>query len=242
MNFSEIKKQLMQETKSKVSESVSPDLMIIQAMTMVDELTRILNSLAKRLREWHAYTLPNLEHNVEDNEAYCRLIATRSYEDLKNEFGDAMGNVLTPEDDAMQEEVAKVVTANFELKEKLTNYIEELMKKHMANVQFLAGTNIGARMLINAGSIKKLAMMPASTIQMLGAEKALFRHLKSGARPPKHGFIINHKLVANAGNDKGKVARILSDKISQCAKIDYFKGDFIADKFLEEIEKKIKNE
>ncbi len=239
MNFSELKKRLMKETRTKVANAVSPDIMIIQAMNSIDELTKTLNGLTKRLREWHAYALPQLEHSLGDNEAYCKLLATKSYEELKEEFGDSMGKILTEEDRKMQEEFAKTIYLNFQLKENLTNYIEELMKKHLRNVQYLAGTTIGARMLVNAGSIKKLAMMPASTIQMLGAEKALFRHLKSGAKPPKHGFIINHKLVAAAGKNKGKVSRILADKISQCAKIDYFKGEFIADKFLEDIQKRI---
>lgn len=230
----------MKETKIKVKEAVSFDLMIIQAMNTVDELTKVLNSLTKRLREWHAYSLPEMEFSMEDNEVYCKLISTKSYEELKEEFGkDTMGNILDEKDVAMQIETAKNITQLFKLKEDLLTYIENIMKINMPNFQILAGTNIGARMLVSAGSLKKLAMMPASTIQMLGAEKALFRHLKSGARCPKHGFIINHNLVAG-NKEKGKVSRILADKLAQCAKIDFFKGEVVANKMKEDLETKFK--
>lgn len=239
VNFKEIREKFIKDTKSKVKEAVNADIIIIQAINMIDDLNKVLNTLAKRLREWHAYSLPELEHQIEDNETYCKLIATKSYEELKEEFGcDTMGNVIDQKDVEIQEDIGKIITKNYELRTSLSNYVEELMKKHLPNVQILAGTNIGARLLVSAGSFKKLAMMPASTIQMLGAEKALFRHLKSGAKPPKHGFIINHPLVASAGKDKGKVARVLADKISQCAKIDFFKGELIANKFRDELNKK----
>ncbi|MDD3175308.1 MAG: NOP5/NOP56 family protein [Candidatus Nanoarchaeia archaeon] len=242
-NFSILKERLMQETKVKISEAVGEDLMIVQAMNTIDELNKVLNSLSKRLREWHAYTLPELNHDVEDNEAYCRLISTKSYDELKDEFGkNTMGGKLSDEDIEIQIDIAKNITETFKMKDKLVLYVETLMKRIAPNISILAGSSIGARLIVNAGSIKRLAMMPASTIQMLGAEKALFRHLKTGARPPKHGFIINHPYVAAAGNSKGKVARILADKLSQCAKIDFFKGDIVADKMRKELDEKFKKE
>jgi len=86
-------------------------------------------------------------------------------------------------------------------------------------------------------SLKHLAMLPASTIQLLGAEKALFRHIKTGSRSPKHGIIINHSIVQKAKrNEKGKAARMLADKLSICAKLDYFKGEFKAKEYKKELE------
>jgi len=84
-------------------------------------------------------------------------------------------------------------------------------------------------------------MMPSSTIQMLGAEKALFRHLRTGAKPPKHGIILQHPLVASAKKaNRGKYSRSLADKISIAVKADYFKGKFIGDKLKKELEEKLK--
>jgi nucleolar protein 56 len=241
-DFAQLKKELVKETRKKVSESVSPDLMIIQGINTIDDLTKVLNTLTKRLREWHAYSLPELDKKITDNEIYCKLISTKTYKELKEEFGkETMGHVLAKEDMQIQEKLAKNLTDNYLLRNEIMNYIEKLMKENMPNTLILTGANIGARLLVSAGSIKRLAMMPASTIQMLGAEKALFRHLKTGARPPKHGFIINHPYVINAGKNKGKIARILADKISHCAKLDYFKGEIIAQQFKDEIEEKLKN-
>jgi nucleolar protein 56 len=91
------------------------------------------------------------------------------------------------------------------------------------NIKAVCGTLLAAKLIEHAGSLKRLSEMPASTIQILGAEKALFRHMKTGAKPPRHGIIINHPLIAKASEKMhGKVARGLSDKISIASKIDYF--------------------
>ena len=82
-------------------------------------------------------------------------------------------------------------------------------------------------------------MLPASTIQLLGAEKALFRHIKTNAKSPKHGIIINHQFVQKAQRkNKGKAARILADKLSLCARLDYFKGEFKGEEYKKELERK----
>ena len=108
----------------------------------------------------------------------------------------------------------------------------------LPNFHYIAGPLIGAKLLEHAGSVKKLVEMPSSTIQLLGAEKALFRHITKGTKSPKHGLIINHPIVQKA-KDKGKASRLLADKLSIAIRIDYFKGEFKADKLLEEIKKKL---
>ena len=240
IDFRNKREELIKLTRMSISSSISPDTMIIQAMNTIDDLTKQLNLLVKRLREWHAYSLPEFEKKVSDHERYAILIAEKSYEELTKEFAPngTMGNVLDEADLAMQVIFAKRITSMYELKGELLDYIEKIMRKEMPNVQKMAGTSIGARLLVTAGSIRKLAVLPASTIQMLGAEKALFRHIKTGARPPKHGFIINHPFVQSAGRNKGKAARILADKLSHCARLDFFKGEFLADKYLEDLYKK----
>ena len=115
------------------------------------------------------------------------------------------------------------------------------MKKHCPNMLEVAGVLISAKLLEHAGSLRRLMMMPASTIQILGAEKALFRHLKTGkkAKPPKYGILSQHPLIGKVKKEEyGKVARTLADKISIAVKVDYFKGKFIGDKLKEELEKK----
>ena len=96
----------------------------------------------------------------------------------------------------------------------------------------------GARLIALAGSFERLATLPASTIQILGAEKALFRHIKTGAKSPKHGVILQHPLVLDA-KAKGKAARQVADKISIAARIDFFKGEFRGDILIKELREKL---
>ena len=129
----------------------------------------------------------------------------------------------------------------FELKEKEEKYLEVLMKKACPNLLALAGAELGGKLLLQAGGLKNLMEFPASTIQVLGAEKALFRHMKTGSKAPRHGYIASHPLLAEAPQEMhGKIARGLADKIGLAVKVDYFKGEFIGDKFLKGLEKKFK--
>ncbi len=105
----------------------------------------------------------------------------------------------------------------------LGEFIEKDMKEELPTFTELAGHLLGARLLSKAGSKRKLAFIPSSTMQLLGAEKALFNHLKHKADPPKHGLIFNHPLVQKVPKDKrGKAARQLANKLSMAARIDYF--------------------
>ncbi len=239
-SFSETRTLLLERTKKQIAEAVGPDILIIQTLNTLDDLTIQLNGLSKRLREWYSYTLPELDRGLSDNEAYSRLIATKSYDELVKEFvGDAtpMGAPLNEADYIAVQSLARQIAELFQFRQSLLHYLESRMQQLAPNVTALAGTTISARLLASAGSLRRLAMMPASTIQLLGAEKALFRHLKTGAKSPKHGFIINHPLLQKAKKSmRGKIARALGDKIALCAKVDFFKGDFVADEILNKLE------
>jgi nucleolar protein 56 len=105
----------------------------------------------------------------------------------------------------------------------------------------IAGATIGAKLIEHTGSLKRLALLPSSTVQILGAEKALFRHIKTGARPPKYGLIHDHQFILQSKKaDQGKKARALADKISLAIRTDFFKGKFIADKLEKQLKEKFK--
>jgi len=125
-------------------------------------------------------------------------------------------------------------------KKKLTEFIEKEMKAEFPNFSVLATPLIGARLLAQAGAKKDLCFMPSSTIQILGAEKALFAHMKKKALSPKHGHIFNHPLMQRLPKHKrGKAARILAGKLSIALKIDYFSGKDDSKTLLKEMEMKI---
>jgi len=131
-------------------------------------------------------------------------------------------------------------TVNEEIKS-LEKQIENEMEKIVPNITNLAGSLIGARLISFSGGIKKLAMLPSSTIQVLGAEKALFRYKKEGGKPPKHGVIFQHSYINKSSKDKrGKIARIFAAKISIAAKADAFTKRVISDELKKNLENRIK--
>jgi nucleolar protein 56 len=110
-------------------------------------------------------------------------------------------------------------------REKLNEYVEGEMRKISPNVSDVAGPTIGARLMAKAGGLDRLAVLPASTIQILGAEKALFRALRTGSRPPKHGILFQHQEVHTAPKwQRGKIARTLANKTAIAARVDYYRG------------------
>jgi len=123
----------------------------------------------------------------------------------------------------------------------LQNQIEKDMRLVAPNISSIVGPIIGARLISYAGSLIRLAMLPASTIQILGAEKALFRFKKQGSLPPKHGVIFQHPFINKAGrSERGKIARVLAAKISTAAKADVFTKRDLSKNLKEELEIRIK--
>ncbi len=230
-------------TKQKVKASVQDDSLIIQAIRNIEEINKVANMLSKRLREWYELYLPEFSKSIEDHEAFVRLILENDKDkllkDIKLKKEETMGAELAAKDIKAIMNLAKEVTIMYKLREEQEKYLEAKMKKYCPNLLAIAGTTIGANLLSHAGDLRRLMLMPASTVQLLGAEKALFRHLRTGARPPKYGVLINHPIVASA-QAKGKAARKLADKITIAIKIDYFKGEFIGDKLREQVEAQLK--
>ncbi|MEE9526002.1 MAG: NOP5/NOP56 family protein [Candidatus Woesearchaeota archaeon] len=237
MGFEKYYTKNLEETKQKLRESVKFDDFIVQAINNIDEINRNINTLAKRLREWYEFYNPEFSRKVYDHEEFVSAIINGK--DKKEK--DSMGASLSKEDLSAIMNLAKEIDSLFKLKQKQEVYLEKIMQKNCPNISAVAGFLIGARLIAIAGDLKRLVLFPSSTVQLLGAEKALFRHMKTGARAPKYGVIHEHPLVARVSmKDKGKAARNLADKISMAAKIDYFKGDFIGDKLRKKLEAKFK--
>jgi len=233
VKIKELRESLLKETKQKIKAAVSDDQYISQSINAIMETDKVMNLLTKRLREW--YGLHNPEFDIQDHEKYAEFIAKGKTKKTK----DSMGADLKKEDlkaiERLAEEIHSLVTFRDQSKE----YLTKIMQRYCPNILELAGPTIGAKLLEHTGSLKKMVMMPASTIQILGAEKALFRHLKTGARPPKFGLIHDHPFIQKAKRtEQGKRARALADKLSLAAKLDYFKGEFLAAKMKKELEKR----
>lgn len=225
---------ILKIAKSRVKGSVQDDELIIQAASSIKELDRAAGMLSKRLLEWYGLRNPELAASLNDNAAFVRAVLEDSG---KSEMGAELAQEDVAEMKALAQEVAKLLL----LRAKTEKYLEKGMKNVCPNILAVAGAAIGAKLLAGAGSLKRLAMMPASTLQLLGAESAMFKFLrKKSKKMPRFGILHEHKMIAEAAEKgKGKAARLLADKISIAARVDYFKGKFVGDRLLKEIEGKL---
>ncbi len=231
------------QTKNKIKQSVNEDNLISQALNSMLETEKIINTQAKRLSEWYGYTNPEFVEILSHPQKLSELILKKSKKELLKEIQveASMGPDFSKEDLKPIKELAQSIQSLKEHKEQTKAYLETVMKKYCPNLLEVAGVAVGAKLIAHAGSLKKLVLFPSSTIQVLGAEKALFRHIKTGARTPRHGLIVEHTLLSSAPQkEHGKRARALASAISQAVKIDYFKGAFIGKKLRENLEKKFK--
>ena len=226
--------------------SKSEDKHLIQAINSIDEIDESISKLIERIREWYAWYFPEMDV-IKNNETYVRLIAENK---TKEKIIEAKPDVFLIDSD-YDEEINQsdldimnnYANSIYELqksRKSIENYIEDKMESLAPNLKLLVGASLGAKLISHAGGLKRLATYPSSTVQIMGAEKALFRHLKGGDRPPKYGLIYQHPQIRGAKWwNRGKIARMLASKISLACRKDIFTKDFdsnIYDEFIEKAE------
>ena len=231
----------------------------IQTVRSLEDLDKTLNLFAGRVREWYGLHFPEMDRLIESHDTYVRLVANLGKRSNFNEeavvreglpkdktgllieaASRSMGADIEEEDLAWLRVFCNKTLDLFKLREQAEKYLEEIMKETAPNMSFLMGATLSAKLISLAGGLDRLAMMPASTLQVLGAEKALFRSLKTGARPPKHGIIFQYASIHQAPRwQRGKIARALSGKLSIAARIDAFKGEFRGEILKNELEKRV---
>ena len=239
--FEKLRNKSIATVRKKLKESISDDNLIVQTINAIEDIDKVSNSLVTRLREWYSLYNPEFSEVTFNQEKFTELIIIKDKKTLLKEIriSQSMGADLKKKDLDAIIFFAKQINSLYKSKKDLQKYLESLMKQHCPNLLTITGALLGAKLMSKAGSLKRLVLMPASTIQVLGAEKALFRHMKTGAKPPRHGIIVHHPLISSAKQkEHGKRARTLADKISIAVKVDYFKGDFIGNKLKKEIEDK----
>jgi RNA processing factor Prp31 len=200
-----------------ITNSIDWDLFVIAAIHSVEELDKTINLHAKRLREWFEWGNPEFSRSIPDHQKFAEMVSTSTQDSLHPR------HVLAETDYAQIQILATSLVQLFALREVQQNYVLNEMNQHLPNFTLIAGSQIGAKLLAIAGSAKNLVKMTGSTIQVLGAEKALFRHLKTGAKPPKYGVLYQHGLVAKC-KDQGGMARRIANSLTIAVKADYFKG------------------
>jgi len=256
-----IHKVTMELTKIRVRAAVKKrDLIVAQAIQTLDDLDKTVNLLMGRIREWYGLHFPELDRLVEKHETYARLalkLGTRdnfTAENLEKEgipknraqqiaetANASMGAEFIEADLEQIQLACKDALELYDRRQSLENYVDSTMDEVAPNIRALVGALLGARLIALAGGLNNLAKMPASTVQVLGAEKALFRALKTGSHPPKHGMIFQHTMIHEAKYwQRGKIARALAGKLAIAARSDAFSGKYYGDKLKSDLERRLK--
>ncbi|MBS7629995.1 hypothetical protein KEJ47_00215 [Candidatus Bathyarchaeota archaeon] len=242
--------------RGAVSESISKrESLIIQAVHLLNELDKSLNSLSSVLKEWYGLHFPELNRLIDDNRTYALVvkafggkmhidskklaeIGVQQAERILRASKESMGTTLSDMDLHPIRQLSEHLLTLHDYRKDLEDYIASLVMEVSPNLSEVAGPLLAAKLLEKAKGLRKLSVMPSSRIQLLGAEKAMFRALKTGSKPPKHGLVFQHQLVHNSPKKfRGRVARLLSAKISLAARADYFSGRSIIPQLKEELAK-----
>jgi nucleolar protein 56 len=236
---------------------VERDQVIMQAVSALDDLEEVSNRLVERLREWYSIHFPELNGVVENHPTYVQMVKNVGLRDCYSqdsmtfeqgfkdrilaEVSKSVGSDFSEADVSAVQSIAMTLSEIYAAQKKIEDYIELQMKETAPNVTALAGSLLGARLIKLCNGLKRMATLPASTIQILGAEEAFFRFLKTGKKPPKHGVIFQHPEIRNAKRElRGKLSRTLASKISIASKLDAYKGEYMGDKLKEDFEKRVK--
>jgi nucleolar protein 56 len=206
------------------------DRVLSQEVRAIDDLVRTANLLVERLREWYALHAPEATRLVTDAETLAKLVAEKGDRtqvmaaiDQAKMAESSLGSDLDPADLAVLRGFAAALAAVHESWHALEARVVDNMAVVAPNVAHIAGPVIGARMIALSGGLNRLAMWPAGTVQLLGAETALFRHIKEGTKPPKHGILFQHPKVHLAPPwQRGAIARVLALAVAKAAKADAF--------------------
>lgn len=216
------------------------DTMVVQAVGLLDELDKEINTYAMRVKEWYGWHFPELQAILSDNAQYTKLVIkcgmrpnfaqTDLSDILEDEATEAavkeaaevsMGTEIAELDIINIQALAEQVLSMTEYRAQLFEYLKNRMNAIAPNLTVLVGELVGARLISHAGSLMNLAKQPASTVQILGAEKALFRALKTKHDTPKYGLIYHASLIGQAApKNKGKISRVLAAKASLAIRVD----------------------
>lgn len=219
----------------QITSAVSDEQVLIRCIESVDDMDKITNALSERLNELYDLNFPGIDLKGED---LVRFIADHGITAGADMWTINDEKVLYCNVNSKRIELPGLLADNiksmavnilglYESKDQISGYIDTYMNKYFPNLSAVAGPRIGARLLGIAGGAKKLSSMPSGTIQVLGAQRALFKHLKGTAPSPKHGVIFQHPIIKDSPWWlRGRMARLLSSSISQAIRIDHYSGSY----------------
>jgi nucleolar protein 56 len=192
----------------------SEDADIVQSIRALDTIIDAYNEMTERIVEWYGIHHP--EAKLRPHEIIDRLMTSPAYQSMPP----------ASDDPEALRSYAKSARSLYEERKRLEAYISSCMEDVAPNLSEVLGPMLGARLIARAGGLDRLAKLPASAIQVMGAREALFRHLREGTPSPKHGFIYRHPLVSGAPKKlRGRISRMLAGKAAIAARVDYYSGE-----------------
>lgn len=237
------REKALEKAKKELRSEVDRDQLLVKAMKQLDQADKSLRKEVERFRDWYSLHFPELEGELESDEEFVKILS----KEVKREDLDAFsslaeesnGKEFLEEDLDILQQTADRIRSDLEYREELEQYIRDLAREEMPNLSELLGPVLTAKMVALSGGLEDLAKSPSSTIQMLGAEKALFRHLRGGGKPPKHGVLFEHQFVSSLPEEvRGKMARFLANKAAMAARLDLYGDKRKGEKLWEEAQEK----
>nr|XP_023029115.1 nucleolar protein 56 [Leptinotarsa decemlineata] len=242
------------------------DNMIIQSIALLDQLDKDVNTFSMRIREWYSYHFPELVKICPDNYTFAKLAKfIKNRKELKDDSLEGLEEItmdsakaqaiIDASKSSMGMDISEIDLLNIEMfasrvisladyRKQLAQYLRSKMSDVAPNLAALIGDQVGARLIAHAGSLTNLAKYPASTVQILGAEKALFRALKTRGNTPKYGLIFHSTFIGRAGTkNKGRISRYLANKCSIASRIDCFSdvpSQIFGEKLRQQVEDRLK--
>ena len=221
------------------------DLFAVQTVRTIEDLDKVLNLLAGRIREWYGLHFPELDRLMEKHDSYIRLVQNLGTRDNFTEQAlidqgipaeraqriaeaaqKSAGAELPESDLTWLKEVCSNVLQEYKLREKAEGYTDKVLAEVAPNMSAIIGPVLSAKIISIVGGLEGVAKLPASTLQVLGAEKALFRTIQTGARPPKHGIIFQFAPIHTSPRWlRGKIARAVAGKLAIAARMDAYGGE-----------------
>lgn len=257
-DFEELREKMLKSAKEGISEAYkSEEYALMQAVNAYIETSRSYNMIFERLSEWYGIYFPEIR--IANPNTLARLVIALNSNNIDRKTIDDV-----VEDKEKAEQIYKKAQATIGRKmdsseskaivrfarlglfvaeslDEIDSYIKDASKRLMPNTTYLTDHMIAAELLGKAGSLERLATMPAGTVQLLGAEKALFKHIKFGSRPPKYGILFKLPEVSTAQREyRGRIARAYATKICIALKADYFSKKFIAESLKKNLNDNIK--
>ena len=231
--------------KGQISQTDTDDSRIIQAVEALDDIDKNVNELSERLFEWYGRYFPELDMTGEKLARFVSAYGSRANlpedHELFEKSSQSMGAEISFADEELLRALANNICSLYDTRRYIENYINTSMGSVAPNLCNITGASLAARLMSMAGSLQKLAAFPSSTVQVIGANRALFKHLRSRAPSPKHGIIFNNPIIKNAPWwQRGKLARTLASKISLAARTDFYSGE-LEPSIKEALDKKVEH-